>query len=379
MNRSFRQSVTLHLDYEVHFTRGLFASNTSLLAPVMHGADRKLMVCVDDQVAKAHPNLPTQIRQWNAHCPDAARLVAIELVDGGEQIKNAPDVLDTIANQVRAHGMCRHSFIMAIGGGAVLDAVGFAASLIHRGIHLIRVPTTVLSMNDSGIGVKNGINRFSCKNFYGVFQPAKAVFCDFDFLQTLPDRIWISGLAEAFKVAVIRDREFLDYLLTHTHALRTRESDAEEHMILRTAQNHMAHITQGGDPFERGSSRPLDFGHWSAHRLETLTDFALLHGEAVAIGIAVDLFYAAELGMISDDDAVRVCTALEQVGLPIYHPFLTHRQADVLAGLEEFREHLGGNLTVSMPGPLGKQHDIHEVNSNRIQTAIANLAAFSAR
>src|SRR5690606_6380451 len=238
-----------------------------------------------------------------------------------ETIKNQKDAIDRIIDSVDRWGIDRHSYIMAIGGGAVLDAVGYAAAIAHRGIRHLRVPTTVLSQNDSGMGVKNGINYRGKKNFIGTFSPPVAVFNDNLFLTTLSDRAWVSGISEAVKVALIKDASFFDWIQNHATALRQRDREAMDYLIFRCAELHLQHIA-GADPFEFGSSRPLDFGHWSAHKLEQLSGFEVLHGEAVSIGIALDTVYSAIVGLLSPSDAQRVLNVLQELDLPIFHPLL---------------------------------------------------------
>ena len=374
--RLYNQKVALPLDYKVMFSRGIFASDDPAFLSLFGDEHRRVLVFVDDQVAANWPTLRDEIQVWATRNSAIVDLCGVQIVPGGEAIKNSMQTFNSVASLTREHGICRHSYIIAIGGGAVLDAIGFAASVVHRGIRLIRMPTTVLSMNDSGVGVKNGINYAGSKNFLGVFAPPHAVVCDLDFLGTLNDTIYSSGIAESFKVAAIKDGEFLEWLLTHTKELATREPKAEEHMIVRTAELHMEHISEGGDPFEQGSSRPLDFGHWAAHRLETMTEFELLHGEAVGIGIALDLAYAVRIDLISEADAKRVVLAMRDVGLPVTHPFLRDRFDQVLVGLEEFREHLGGYLTIAMPSPLGSQVDIYEIDSSKMAAAVGDVHAW---
>jgi 3-dehydroquinate synthase len=365
------QKLTLTLQYPVLFTRGLFIDKDARVAPLLEPTRRKLLVFVDDNVAACWPHLPQWLVDWTGRLSDYLELTTVETVPGGETIKNDPAIVERIAELTRQQGLCRHSYAMAIGGGAVLDAVGFAVSIVHRGLRLIRVPTTVLSQNDSGVGVKNGVNRFGVKNFYGVFIPPFAVLNDLDFLTTLDDRTWRSGVAEAFKVGIVRDAGLLERLIADVPRLRQREREAEEYMVRRTAALHLEHIARGGDPYEFGNSRPLDFGHWAAHRLESLSNFHLLHGEAVAIGMAIDLHCAADRGFIAAEQARRICTALRDLGLPIYHPLLDTDFDAVLQGLEEFREHLGGQLTLAMPCPLGTKKDIFELPRDAVRRAVA--------
>src|SRR5262249_47001338 len=156
-----------------------------------------------------------------------------------------------------------------------------AAATAHRGIRLVRVPTTTLSQCDSGVGVKNGINAFNKKNFIGTFAPPFAVINDFQLLTTLGPRDKRAGYAEAVKVACVRDAPFFEALEHDARSLDEFEPHAMRRLIRRCAEIHINHIVNGGDPFESGSARPLDFGHWAAHKLEHLSDFRIRHGEAV--------------------------------------------------------------------------------------------------
>ena len=367
----YQQKINITVSYEVYFTRNLFALENDVLSRILCNESRKAIIFLDDGVKRAWPRLSAAIETWiKANAPQLIFL-GIETVDGGESIKNDLRIVDFIGKISKTNGLCRHSYIIVIGGGAVLDAVGYASSIIHRGIRLIRVPTTVLAMNDSGVGVKNGINRFGLKNFYGVFNPPVAVLSDLKFLQTLPDRAWLSGIAEAFKVGIIKDADFLHFLLDNLIQIQKRDKDIEEYVVKRTAELHMNHIAEGGDPLENGSSRPLDFGHWAAHKLESMTNFKLLHGEAVSIGIVLDLHYASLIGLISKSDATQVTQGLKQIGLLVYHPFLSERYQEVLNGLQEFQEHLGGELTIAMPNPIGKLTDICEVDEGLLGKAIS--------
>jgi len=254
----------------------------------------------------------------------------------------------------------------------VLDAAGYAAATAHRGVRLIRVPTTVLAQNDAGVGVKNGVNAFGRKNFLGSFAPPFAVINDFDFLATLQPRDLRSGIAEAIKVALIRDRPFFDSLYTSRAELSRFESSAMERMIIRCAELHLEHIATGGDPFECGSSRPLDFGHWNAHKLEDLTRSELRHGEAVAIGIALDSLYSRHSGSLGDLDLHRILTLLDDLGFTLYHPALSW--LDVEKSLREFQEHLGGELSIPLLAGIGCKIEAHHIDAVLMKRCIGELA-----
>jgi 3-dehydroquinate synthase len=300
------------------------------------------------------------------------------IVPGGEKAKNNTAVVQQILDAVNEYGIDRHSYLIAIGGGAVLDAAGFAAAIAHRGIRHIRFPTTVLSQNDSGVGVKNGINAYGKKNFLGTFAPPFAVVNDFQFLTTLDDRDWRSGIAEAIKVALIKDAHFFQQIRENAEKLNAREMPPMQQLIHRCAEMHLDHIGSG-DPFEMGSSRPLDFGHWTAHKLEQLTNYELRHGEAVAIGMALDVTYAHLAGMLTEDELNQIILLIRQLGFPLYVPELaatSGKSYKILEGLNEFREHLGGQLTIMLLKAIGKGVEVHEMDEKLILAAIRQLETF---
>jgi 3-dehydroquinate synthase len=265
----------------------------------------------------------------------------------------------------------RHAFVLIAGGGALLDAVGFAASLVHRGLRVVRIPTTALAQCDGGVGVKTGINFAGGKNALGTFAPPFAVINDFQFLPTLADREWRGGIAEAFKVAIIRDREFFDFLCENTAAFRERQHGPMRRLVQRCAELHLEHIRTGGDPFEMGRARPLDFGHWAAHKLELLSGFRIGHGDAVAAGVALDSAYAALGGWISGEDSLRIRRALAESGFPLWHPEM--EDPSLLDGLREFREHLGGELCVTFPDGIGRRREESQMDAGKIRECIRLL------
>lgn len=375
---SIIQEFTVSYRYPVHFTTGLFAETNRLLADFFDSqaaeATPKVLVVIDEGVLAAHTQLKENIQAYFSGMPTVSLVGEQVVVPGGEACKNDYAVVDRIIEAVDRYGIDRHSYVIAVGGGAVLDAVGYAATISHRGIRHIRIPTTVLSQNDSGIGVKNSINYQGKKNFIGTFSPPFAVFNDYGLLQTLTSRAWLSGISEAVKVALIKDRTFFEWIAEHATALHQREPEASKYMIFRCAELHLQHIG-GADPFETGSSRPLDFGHWSAHKLEQLSGFEVLHGEAVAIGIALDSMYSYLTGLLSLDDANRIVDVLQQVGLPVFHPLIDGEEGSspLLVGLEEFREHLGGRLTIMLLEEIGKGVEVHHMDHELVLKAVALL------
>jgi 3-dehydroquinate synthase len=189
----------------------------------------------------------------------------------------------------------------------------------------------------------------------------------------------VAGLSEAVKVAALRDPEFFNYLETHGRSLAAGDAAVMAKVVERAAELHLAHICGNGDPFELGSARPLDFGHWAAHKLEAMTHHRLRHGEAVAIGIALDVTYAAAMQFIDAVSSERVLRLLETLGLRLCDEAMAQREADgrltLLHGLREFREHLGGELHVTMLRGIGQGFEVNEMDETVVAEAVETLSA----
>ena len=382
MPKTIHQTLTVPLSYPVTFTRRAFAPENESLAEILKGDSgqpRKVLVLIDQGIADAFGELPGQIQAWFHARRQSLNLVREPvLVPGGEAIKNDYRQVMTLVDLMLEYHLCRHSIVLVLGGGAVLDAAGFATALVHRGLRLVRMPSTTLAQNDAGIGVKNGMNLHGGKNTIGVFAAPYAVLNDFALLEGLRDPEWRAGISEAFKVAMIKDAGFYHELLEMAPALGRRNREAMERLIVRCAELHLDHIANGGDPFELGSARPLDFGHWSAHKLEALSNYRIGHGQAVAIGLVLDSYYAAHLGWISHQEAFTLADALHTCGFeldaPELHLTLGDGRPALLQGLDEFREHLGGILTLSLPCPIGQKAEIHEVDEAIMTRILADHA-----
>ncbi|MEM9419046.1 MAG: 3-dehydroquinate synthase [Planctomycetota bacterium] len=375
---------TIHLDlpHRIRFTRGAFDASNPTLADILDVRDEpvqpKLWVVVDQGVVESTPELQRDLESYVAHHADwLPRLVGFRAMPGGEQIKNDLSLLESLLGEMNRLGIDRRSTVLAIGGGALLDMVGFAAAVTHRGIRLVRMPTTTLAQGDSGVGVKNGVNMFGKKNFIGTFAVPHAVVNDLALLDTLSDRDWRCGLAEAVKVALLKDADFYTLLRDHADDLTCRSTPLSDEVWQRSAQLHLQHITAskadggGGDPFENLSARPLDFGHWSAHKLEQLTGYELRHGEAVAIGLALDVTYAAHTDLLALETATEIKATLNRMGFALSHPELSN--PSLLDGLNDFREHLGGQLTVTMIRGVADPIDLHEIDTAVMQRCIDEL------
>lgn len=386
--QTLHQQFSVPFGYPVHFASGVLDPENPLLAETLASQrppgtePARFLAVVDAGLHAHHPDLPDRLADYAGAHPD--RIVmsgAPVIVPGGEAAKNDPNLVTLLQRAVQEHRLCRHSYLVAVGGGAVIDLVGYAAATAHRGVRLVRIPTTVLAQNDAAIGVKNGVNALGSKNFLGTFAPPHAVLSDPEFLVTLSDRDWRAGISEALKVALIKDPEFFDLIETDAPLIAPpgRNEEAMGRLIHRCARLHLEHIARGGDPFESGSSRPLDFGHWAAHRLEHLTDYGLRHGEAVALGLALDTVYSELVGLLDAASRDRVLGVLDACGFDLFVPQMALRLEDpahsdsLFQGIREFREHLGGRLTIMLLEAIGRGVEVHEVEPDRYRTAVEYL------
>jgi 3-dehydroquinate synthase len=346
-----------------------------VMAPLL---SERVLVMVDAGVAAANPALCGGIVDYFQRSGSRSKLVCEPAVlPGGEACKNDWSLVESIWALIHETRVDRHSTILCIGGGAFLDLVGFAAATAHRGIRLVRAPTTTLSQGDGGIGVKNGVNFFGKKNWVGTFAVPWAVVNDLALLESLPPREKRAGLIEGIKVAALRDAPFFLEMERRSAELAALAPDAVEFVVRRSAALHLDHIATGGDPFELGSARPLDFGHWVAHRIEPSSGYRIRHGEAVAIGRAVDLVYARLAGLLDTAVCDRVLTLMQRVGFRIYDPEIERRGSGgewlVWRGLEEFREHLGGELTITLVTGIGSKVEVHHIEQSLVIEAMAEL------
>ena len=380
--KTIQQKFSVSFNYPVTFTRDLFETTNPILRDTLCRRTEDLpgraLVFLDQGVATATPDLAERIcAYFSAYEADLSLVKAPHVVLGGEAIKNDYRLVMEIVDTVLEYRLCRHSFVVAIGGGAMLDAVGFAASLVHRGLRTVRVPSTTLAQNDAGVGVKNGMNLHGGKNTIGTFHPPFAVLNDSALLETLPQAHWIGGVAEAFKVAVIKDAPFFHALCKDAKRFRQRDIAAQERMIVRCAEWHLDHIRTQGDPFEMGRARPLDFGHWAAHKLESMSNYRIPHGEAVAVGMAIDASYAAAQGWLAEADCTALIQGLIDTGFTMSHSEMRRCLGDgrleLLGGLDDFREHLGGQLCVTFPDGLGRKQEIHTIDHACMERVIRDL------
>jgi len=241
----------------------------------------------------------------------------VEIPDG-EEFKNAV-TLNSVYDALIEAGLDRKSFIVALGGGVVGDLAGFAAATFLRGIPFVQVPTTLLAQVDSSVGGKTAIDHPRGKNLIGAFYQPRFVLIDVETLSTLPKREYCAGLAEVVKYGIAIDGSFFDYLERHADALLSMERECVMTVIQRCCALKAQVVEQ--DEKEAGIREALNYGHTLGHALETLAGYrSLVHGEAVAIGMALAARICALRGECLDDDVARIVKLLNGLGLSVTPP-----------------------------------------------------------
>jgi 3-dehydroquinate synthase len=374
---------SLSFDIPVAFTAGVFETENPTLADCLSRVEpqrcHRLLFVIDDGVLRGHPGLLADLQGYvDAHADRMSLAAPAMVVEGGEAAKQGLGPAMDLVGRINDAGIDRQSFVVVIGGGAVLDMASFGAAIAHRGVRVVRLPSTTLSQGDSGVAVKNGVNLFGKKNFVGTFVPPFAVVNDSRLLQSLSARDRRCGVAEAVKVAVLRDPAFFEWLERHASRIDLGEAAPLEHAVHRSAELHLAHICGTGDPFELGSARPMDFGHWAAHKLESLTHHAIRHGEAVAVGMALDLYYSVRAGFLAPSVADRIVRVLGALGFSLFDDALLSRglagELSLLDGIREFREHLGGDLHITLLRDIGQGFEANDLNADLVAMALHDLS-----
>ena len=260
----------------------------------------------------------------------------------GESSKNGATYLELL-NFLAENRLSRSDILIALGGGVVGDLTGFAAATYQRGIRFVQVPTTVLAAVDSSVGGKTAIDLPAGKNLAGAFCQPSLVLCDVDCLMTLPDDIFRDGCAEIIKTAVLFD-EPLFMELVRSGLNFDREA------VIAACVAHKRDIVNA-DEFDRGQRNLLNLGHTFGHAVETLSDFTLSHGRAVAIGTAMAARAAVSMGLTDQGTATRIMWLLERFGLPIF----THHSAEALADAAlSDKKRTGDTVKLILPKSVGE-------------------------
>ncbi len=293
--------------YDILAGPGLIAEAGTHLAPLLRR--KRVAIVTDETVGNIH--LPALEKSLDA---EGIRHSAIRL-PAGEATKSFAQ-LEKLTEWLLGEEIERGDLVIALGGGVIGDLTGFAAAILRRGIDFAQIPTTLLAQVDSSVGGKTGINTKHGKNLAGAFHQPRLVLADTDALATLPMREFLAGYAEVVKYGLIGDRDFFDWLEENLDRLKEGDVETRIHAIVKSCEAKAA--TVAADEREGGVRALLNLGHTFGHALEAATGFSsrLVHGEGVAVGMALAFELSARLELCPGQDAVRVRQHLARAGLP---------------------------------------------------------------
>lgn len=355
--------------YDIVVGEGLLPSAGESVAPLLGGG--RTIVVTDGNVGPLY--LETLQRALGGAGIDHAAVT----LEAGEQVKSFGH-LQALTEKLFQIGVDRKSLLIALGGGVIGDLAGFAAAITMRGIDFIQIPTTLLSQVDSSVGGKTGINSAHGKNLIGAFHQPRLVLADVDSLDTLPRRQLLAGYAEVAKYGLIGDADFFAWLEANAAALLAGDKDLRKQAILKSCASKAAIVAE--DEREAGKRALLNLGHTFGHALETETGYgdALLHGEAVAIGMVMAFELSARLGLCSESDAARVRGHLAQVGLPVglaglAAPSWSAERLIAHMGLDKKTE--AGNLVFILARAVGDAFIARDVDPRTLGSVLADALA----
>ena len=343
--------------YDIHVGTGNLKDLGSILVttdPLAHA-----VIVTDTNVQQYANTIAESIADVGAN-------VDVLTVDAGETSKSAASAA-ALWEEMLSAGADRKTMVVAVGGGVVGDLAGFIAATFARGLSFAQVPTTLLAQVDSSVGGKTGINLSTAKNMVGAFWQPIAVLIDTDVLTTLPDRDYISGLAEVIKYGMIQDSEFFDFLESHIFELKSRDSETLQYVVSRCCRLK-ADVVEADERETSGRRAILNYGHTFAHALEAASGYGeLLHGEAVSIGMMCAARLAESMERISNDVTSRQHALLQAVGLPVSTPSLSIDQLMELMMHDKKVEY--GKLRFILPDQLGNVELVGDVDPDLVRNA----------
>ncbi len=347
--------------YDIHIGDGLLADLGTLIAPVLR--QKRVTVITDDNVASLH--LAAAMAALTQAGIDAQKLI----LPAGEATKSYSQFTD-LCDRLLELGVERKDTLIALGGGVIGDITGFAAAVLRRGIDFIQVPTSLLAQVDSSVGGKTGINTSFGKNLVGAFHQPRMVLIDLSLLDTLPARELQAGYAEVVKYGMIDDPGFFRWLEENGAKVRMGDRAAQAYAIAHSCEAKARIVAE--DEFESGKRALLNLGHTFGHALEAECgyDGTLLHGEGVAIGMAMALDLSVKMGIAEDSDLDRYHTHLKTVNMKAYASQIDQAlDADkLLSHMAQDKKVDGGDI-VFVLGPIGGAA-MHKGVDRRLVTAV---------
>jgi 3-dehydroquinate synthase len=362
---------TVHVElgrrsYDILIASGAMSRAGKVLAPRL--ARPRIVVVTDDNVASLH------LEKLIASLKEAGISARPIVLPPGEATKSFSRLAE-LCDRLLAEGVERNDMIVAFGGGVIGDLTGFAAAILRRGIAYAQLPTTLLAQVDSAVGGKTGINTKLGKNLIGAFHQPAVVIADTELLLTLPEREFRAGYAEVVKYGLLGDREFYDWLDGKAEALGKGDQPALRHAVAVCCATKARIVA--ADETEHRERALLNLGHTFGHALEAAAGYSsrLLHGEAVAIGMAMAFRFSAALGLCPAADAEGVARHLERSGLPVSPRQIAADMPsanELLDRMRQDKKTRSGRLTFILVNGIGRAFIAPDVDEQQVLSFLAS-------
>ena len=345
-----------HCSYPIYISHSIFTQK-EFWKPLIPGS--QVCIVTNETIGPLYLSQLTEV--LSDYCCST-----VILPDG--EIHKTIDVCLQIIDTLVTDRHRRNTTLIALGGGVIGDITGFTAACYQRGVRFIQVPTTLLAQVDAAIGGKAGVNYHAMKNFIGTFYQPNAVIIDTVFLATLPEREFRAGLAEVIKYGLIQDKIFFDYLCQNIDAILQRSPGFLSHVIEVSCRIKICFVEQ--DEYDKDGRRALlNFGHTFGHALESVMNYTILHGEAVAWGMCKACQLSQRLGYLSQEEVVRVRNLLEQCNLLISTPAGVAAEA-LITSMHTDKKNSDDNVTLILLKSLGEAFMADAISTQMIKEVL---------
>lgn len=335
-----------------------------VIAPIIaehNKEDVKICVVTDSNVAKIYQKEVEEILKKKYS------VVKTFVFDAGESNKNL-GIIEKLYEYLIINHFERSDLLIALGGGVVGDMTGFAAATYLRGIDFVQIPTTLLAQVDSSIGGKTGVDFAQYKNMVGAFNQPKLVYMNLNVLKTLPKEQFASGMAEALKSGLIKDKEYFEYLREHMDAIQNLDAEPILHTVSGSCRIKREVVQN--DPKEMGERALLNFGHTIGHAIEKLSDFTLYHGECVALGIVAASYISHKMGNISKEDLQMIEHIISAYNLPVRLKTANMSAKEVLAATKSDKKMEQGRVKFILLHSIGDAYISRDVSDEMLLEGI---------
>jgi 3-dehydroquinate synthase len=324
------------------------------------GSSDKLVIITNPVVQELYGN---ELRE--SLLADGFTATVLLVADGEEQ--KSLDVAGRLYTELTQCYAERTTPILALGGGVIGDLAGFVAATYLRGVPLVQIPTTLLAQVDSSIGGKVAVNHGQLKNKIGAFYQPRLVISDTATLRTLPAKEFANGMAEVIKSAVIQDSPFFTFIEASLDKIKQMDDDALEEVVFRSASIKANVVAQ--DELDMGLRNILNFGHTVGHAIETVSDFEVEHGQAIAMGMMAAARIAQKKGFLASGELTRLKGVIAGAGLPTEMPYLDNKK--IIQAIRHDKKIIAGRIRFVLPKAIGNVFVTDEVSLSLLEEVLA--------